>query len=225
VVTFRKLIIAAMLVLGTAYAKPVKQPSWIVIENNSVVQSHNIDFVRPMASITKLMTVMVFLDAKTPSQHEKELIQRTIIASDNRAAKELCEVYPGGYADCIYMMNLKAKEMGLGDTKYIEPTGLSIFNVSTVVELAKIAGEASKYPLIVESSNTRSLKLKKRIYNNTNPNVNKHDVLVSKTGFINASGGCIVMMVKTISGTKTVVLLGSKNTKTRIPEMEKLLKS
>ena len=169
---------------------------------------------------------MVFLDMNPyPSEYYKDLIKRTLISSDNTAAKTLCNDFTGGHSDCIFMMNQKASQLGLTNTRFIEPTGLSVFNVSTAEELVKIVEEASKYPLIVESSNTKSFKIKKHVYNNTNPHVNMYDVIVSKTGYIRMSGGCIVMMIKTADGLKTAILLGSKNTRTRIEEIDRLLKS
>jgi D-alanyl-D-alanine endopeptidase (penicillin-binding protein 7) len=110
------------------------------------------------------------------------------------------------------------------DTKYIEPTGLSVFNVSTAEDLVKLVIAASKYQIINEDSNKESIKMsvgKKKTahFGNTNRLVGKgHEFIVSKTGWITKSGGCIVMMLTTERGIRTVVLLGSKNTKTRIPE-------
>ena len=121
--------------------------------------------------------------------------------------------------------------MKLYNTHYTDASGLNVMNVSTASELVKIVIEASKYPEIVEASKTsqgkieRSTKKKKKhyyIYNNTNPLVSTYDFVVSKTGYIRASGGCIVMMLNTKIGQRIVVLLNSKNTHTRIPEAQKL---
>ena len=95
-------------------------------------------------------------------------------------------------------------------------------NVSTAEDLIKLTLAASKYNAIVEASNKASMtvpnkKSKITVYN-TNPNVGHYAFLVSKTGFISRSGGCIVVMMNTLNGIRTVILLGSKNTKTRIPE-------
>ena len=96
-------------------------------------------------------------------------------------------------------MNMKAQELGLKDTNFFEPTGLSVFNYSTAEELVKIVEEASKYEEIVNASHT-----KKR---NTNPTISKYDYSVSKTGFTNIAGACIVAKVQN----RIVVVLGSKN--------------
>lgn len=207
-------------------AKEITAESWLISDNGNTTSSKNSNQVRSIASITKLVTVMTFLDMNPyPSQRHIELIKRTLISSDNKAAKTLCDDFTGGHSDCIFMMNLKASQLGLKNTRFVEPTGLSVFNVSTAKELVKIVEEASKYPLIVESSNTKSVKIKKHVYNNTNPHINMYNVMVSKTGYIGVSGGCIVMMIKTHDGLKTAILLGSKNTHTRIEEIDRLLKS
>ena len=153
-----------------------------------------------------------------------------LIKSDNRAAETLCENFPAGRSACIVSMNFKAWNIGLTNTHYADPSGLNIMNVSTAEELIKIVMESSKYPVIVKASNTAHGKIvqqakKKRhhiSYNNTNPLVASKDFIVSKTGYIRASGGCIVMMLDTKIGRRIVVLLNSKNTRTRIPEADKL---
>jgi len=122
-------------------------------------------------------------------------------------------------------MNMKAKSLNLDNTRFLEPTGLSIFNVSTAKELVVLVQEAQKYEAIVNASKSSQVKIKLKkkwiIFNNTNPIIGKrHNFLVSKTGYIKASGGCIVMMLDTDIGRRIVVVLGSKNTRTRIPEAE-----
>lgn len=202
--------------LSLAGQKPVEitAKSWIVSSQGQILRGENTTEVRSIGSITKLVTVMVYVDAhkSVTSKKYQELIQRTLITSDNHAANNLCNDYPGGRNDCIFMMNLKARELGLVHTKFADPTGLSVFNISNAEELVKIVEAASKYPEIVKASNTKN--------RNTNPLVGKHQFIVSKTGFINAAGGCIVAM----TDQRVVVILGSKNTHTRIPELEKLLK-
>jgi len=202
--------------LSLAAQKPIEitAKSWLVSSQGRILQGENTTEVRSIASITKLVTVMVYVDAykSVTSKKYQELIQRTLISSDNHAANLLCNDYPGGRNDCIFMMNLKARELGLVHTKFVDPTGLSVFNISNAEELVKIVEAASKYPEIVKASNTK--------IRNTNPLIGKHHFVVSKTGFINAAGGCIVAM----TDQKVVVILGSKNTHTRIPELEKLLR-
>ena len=213
-------------------ALPITAKSWLVADNDgNVIQSENINEIRSIASITKLMTVMVVLDAHQDLDQyikpytRRELIQLALVKSDNNATQLLCKHYPGGNAECVKAMNIKAHFLNMPNTKFIEPTGLSVFNVSTATELIKLVSAASKYPEIVETGKTSQVKIKIRkkwfIFNNTNPIIGKrHEFIVSKTGWITASGGCIVMMLNTDVGKRIVILLGSKNTKTRIPEAE-----
>jgi D-alanyl-D-alanine endopeptidase (penicillin-binding protein 7) len=225
----------------TAYADskpvPITATSWLVAnEDGNIIQGENTDQQRSIASITKLMTVMVVLDAAQDLDEvikpytRRDLIQLALVKSDNHAAHQLCEHYPGGFSSCIRNMNIKAKQLKLKSTRYVDATGLSVMNVSTAEELIKLVLAARTYPEIVEASKTSEvrIKLKKKwfIFHNTNPIIGKrHDFIVSKTGYIRASGGCIVMMLDTEIGRRIVVVLGSKNTRTRIPEAEFIAKN
>ena len=206
--------------------------SWLVADaDGKIIDGANTKEVRSIASITKLMTVMVVLDAKQNLDEKvntytrEQLIDLALIHSNNQAAENLCEAYPTGRHNCIRAMNAKAKDLGLVKTSFVEPTGLSIWNVSTAEDLIILVKAASTYPEIVAASQISEVKIKIRkkwlVFQNTNPIIGKkHKFIVSKTGYINASGGCIVMMLDTDIGHRTVVVLGSKNTKTRIPEAE-----
>jgi D-alanyl-D-alanine endopeptidase (penicillin-binding protein 7) len=235
-VDYRKLVILlGLLVSCQVYAFDwlhVTAKSWLVAdESGKVIQSENADQVRSIASISKLMTVMVVLDK---NQHlndtfgkftRKQLIDLALVHSDNRSAITLCEFYPGGSNECIRAMNVKAQLLGMTNTKFVEASGLSVFNVSTSRELIKLVQAASTYPEIVAAANTSEVKIQIRkkwfVFHNTNPIIGRrHKFIVSKTGFINAAGGCIVLMLDTEIGKRIVIVLGSKNTHTRIPEAE-----
>jgi D-alanyl-D-alanine endopeptidase (penicillin-binding protein 7) len=209
--------------------------SWLVAdESGKIIDGINTTAVRSIASITKLMTVMIVMDANQPldetiptklynqEQTRQTLIDLAIVKSDNKAARLLCEYYPGGFSACIHAMNSKAYALEMPNTKFAEPTGLSVMNVSTAEDLIKMVQAASSYSTIVQASNKSLIvvpvKKSKLVFHNTNPIVGLQSFVVSKTGFINRSGGCIVMMLPTKNGIRTVVLLGSKNTHTRIPE-------
>jgi D-alanyl-D-alanine carboxypeptidase len=196
-----------------------------------IIQGENTKDVRSIASISKLMMAMILLDAKQDLDEyikpysRRELLQLAIVHSDNRATDVLCNNYPGGRTGCVRALNVKADALGLSNTRFTEPTGLSVFNVSTAEELVKMVIAASKYPEIVTASKTTAVKIKIKkkwlVFRNTNPIIGqRHDFIVSKTGYIRASGGCIVMMLNTDVGQRIVVVLGSKNTHTRIPEAE-----
>lgn len=214
------------------WAMKLTADSWLVADSNgNILQGENVDQIRPIASITKLMTVMVVLDAKQDLNEQlgiytrHDLLQLALVKSDNRAAIELCNNYPAGKEQCVRAMNMKAIALGLPNTRFLEPTGLSVFNVSTAKELIKLVQSAQGYDQIVEASRSSQVKIKIKkkwlVFNNTNPIIGKrHSFIVSKTGYINASGGCIVMMLDTDIGRRIVIVLGSKNTRTRIPEAE-----
>ena len=206
--------------------------SWLVAdEKGTVINSVNIDQQRSIASITKLLTVMIVLDAnqnlnqKIKPYTRQQLIDLALIRSNNLASEKLCQNYPGGRSSCVHAMNNKAAELGMHHSKFVDPTGLGIGNVSTAWDLIRLVQAAQTYPKIVAASKTSSMKFKHkkkwRTYNNTNPIIAKgYNFYVSKTGWITASGGCIVMMLDTALGKRIVILLGSKNTRTRIREAE-----
>ena len=230
------LSLTLVIVSVPALAQKITATSWLVADGSGrVIESVNADQQRSIASITKLMTAMVVLDAnqdleeKINNYTRKELLHLMLIKSDNRASDLLCEHYPAGRSACLTAMNFKATQLGLSHTHYADPSGLNVMNVSTAEELVKIVIASSGYPIIVEASNMPQGKIKKKkqylSFNNTNPLVSSKDFIVSKTGYIRASGGCIVMMLDTKIGRRIVVLLNSRNTHTRIPEANKLAMS
>ena len=237
-----KLISSLALISCSAIAgQSLTAQAWLVADiNGRIFEGSNITEVRSIASITKLMTVMVVLDSgqslteTIPKKlYNKQLtreilIDLAIVKSDNNAAKMLCDYYPNGYQSCIEAMNAKAISLQMKNSIFTDPTGKYYTNVSTAEDLIKLVFAASTYPLIVEASNMDAVrwsigKKKTAEFRNTNSLVGHgYKFLVSKTGFINKAGGCIVMMIDTSQGIRTVVLLGSKNTKTRIPEAQML---
>ena len=246
------ILLSSLLLCLTAEAKPITAKSFLVTDTHGeVILEKNADRVQPIASITKLMTAIVVLDADQALDEEllinyrlsgkyhtslprsvktlprQTLLNLAIVKSDNLAAYTLCANYPGGVNQCVRAMNAKAASMQLIHTRYADPTGLDPENVSTARELAQLVIQSSYYKHITDASGmpSVSIKVKRRWwqFGNTNPLVKRSDnIRVSKTGFINASGGCLVMMVDTSVGQRVIVLLNSKNTRTRIPEAEKI---
>lgn len=213
--------------------------SWLVANSTgTILQGANTGDVRSIASISKLMTVMIVIDAGqsldeviTSKLYDKEqtrqtLIDLAIVKSDNQAARLLCEFYPGGFSACMKAMNKKASQLNMPSTKFVDPTGLNVMNVSTAEDLVKLVMAASSYNSIVNASSKSTIavqsKKNKLVFHNTNPLAGQLQFVVSKTGFINRSGGCIVMMLPTANGIRTVILLGSKNTHTRVPEARQI---
>lgn len=212
-------------------------------QTNQILYARNPDAVVPIASVSKLMTAMVILDAKQPLsevinveiaqtkelknvysrvrlnsyQSRQEMLLLTLMSSENRAASTLAHHYPGGYTKFMAAMNSKAKNLGLKNTHFVEPTGLSYSNVSTARDLVKMVQAAAKYPLISQLSTTpnKSTRFIKPNYAlsfvNTNPLVrqNKWDIHLSKTGFNNKAGHCLVMLTEVQNRTVAMVLLDS----------------
>lgn len=227
-------------------ATSIRAKSWLIADaDGKILESENIDIVQPIASITKLMTAMVVLDSnpnltmpvnkkfKGLSVTKEQILNLAIIKSDNTAAKLLCETYHKGYAECIADMNLKARMLGMYDTRFEDSSGLDNRNVSSPRDLVKLLQAAERYPEIVNASNQlvgelikkKKRKLAKWRFTNTNPLVGKYNVIVSKTGYVKASGGCLVMSVYVNNKKKLFVVLNSTTTRTRIHDMESLILS
>jgi D-alanyl-D-alanine endopeptidase (penicillin-binding protein 7) len=185
----------------------VKSASVLVQDQISgeVLFERNSDAVVPIASITKLMTAMVALDAR-PALDEvlvvseedidqlkgtrsrlaigtrltrEEMLHLALMSSENRASSALSRHYPGGQRAFIAAMNQKAIELGLADTRFFDSTGLDPHNVSSARDLAKMVAASSTYPLIREFSTTRDgsfdVKGKMLHFNNTNALVSSSD--------------------------------------------------
>lgn len=165
-------------VAGRDAIPELKSSAALVIDQGSgrPLFAKNVDSVMPIASITKLMTAMVVLDAALPlderiaiSEADKdmikgtrsrlhvgtvltrgELLQLALMASENRAAEALTRVFPGSSRSFVAAMNQKAVELGMWRTRFVDGTGLSSDNVSTAQDLTKLVAAAHKYPLIRE---------------------------------------------------------------------------
>lgn len=198
------------------------------LQTGQVIYENKPDQVVPIASVTKLMTAMVVLDAKqsmsediavdisqtkemkgvfsrvklgsTLSRHDMMLI--ALMSSENRAAATLAHHYPGGYNAFITAMNAKARALGMSHTRYVEPTGLSEQNVSTARDLSKLLTAARRYPMLSELSTTKekTVSFKKPNYtlgfHNTDHLLNQKnwDIQITKTGFTDKAGHCLVLV-------------------------------
>jgi D-alanyl-D-alanine endopeptidase (penicillin-binding protein 7) len=214
---------------------PISAKSWVIADvNGKIIKGANTNDLRSIASITKLMTAMVVLDAsqnldeKINDISRRQHLRLALIRSNNDSSDLLCEHYPGGYQACVDAMNAKARSLKMRDTSFVDASGLDDDNVSTSSSLIKLVLAAQTYPLIVKSSQTPKMRIKLDegyySYKNTNPLVSKK-FIVSKTGYIRAAGGCIALLMDTNKGRRVVVILGSKNTHTRIPEVKHLVRN
>ncbi|HEY5636154.1 MAG TPA: D-alanyl-D-alanine endopeptidase [Burkholderiales bacterium] len=210
----------------------------------------------PIASITKLMTAMVVLDAKLNLEQRvaistddidtvkgsrsklrtgsvltrDELLLIALMASENRAASALGRTYPGGTRAFIDAMNAKARALGMGNSHFVDATGLSPENVASAQDLARMVGAAHGYPLIREYSTRESATVeafgRTLAYRNTNGLVRSPnwDISVSKTGFISEAGRCLVMQVRVGARDLIVVLLDSWGKYSRIGDANRIRK-
>ena len=222
-----------------------------------VVFDKNGDKLTPIASITKLMTAIVMLesgldleapvalaredvDMKKGSRSRlrtgamltrDELLLLSLMASENRAAAALGRSYPGGTQAFVAAMNDMAAELQMGDTRLVDPTGLSAGNVSSARDLAKLVRAAHGYPLIREYSTrdkaTVLLSGKQKMnFHNTNGLVrnSRWEIDLSKTGYISEAGRCLVMQVRLASKDLIVVLLDSWGKHSRVADANRIRK-
>ncbi|MBI4124079.1 MAG: D-alanyl-D-alanine endopeptidase [Betaproteobacteria bacterium] len=225
-------------------------------ETGEAVIDKNSEAVVPIASITKLMTAMVILDrgldletrivlsrddlrtikrSRTrlrtgASLTRDELLMLSLMASENLAAAALARTYPGGMDAFVEAMNAKAEALGMSDTRFVEPTGLSPQNVSSARDLAQLVRAANNYPLIREYSTRErgTVQVFKRplSFGNTNRLVRSShwDIDLSKTGYISQAGRCLVMRVHLASKDLIVVLLDSWGRQSRIGDANRIRK-
>ena len=238
--------VLVFLTLCPAWAKPaavldypadLTARSWLVADaNNTILAGKDTATVRSIGSITKLMTVLAVLETRPMLDQSfsyskqlrltrQELIEIALVRSDNHAADMLCYNYPGGYKNCIQAMNQLAVKYDMPNTRFTDASGLQPGNVSTGEDLLKLLNIAEKNYLIVGAASKTDVKIKNKkkwlVFKQTNPLIgHRHRFIVSKTGTTNAAGGCIVLTVETERGLRRVVVLGSKNGRTRIPEAE-----
>ena len=223
-------------------------------DTNEVLLSKNDQAILPIASITKLMTGVVLSEAKLSMEEsititqddvdtEKgsssrlkvgttltrgELLHLSLMASENRAAHAIGRTYPGGLNAFVDLMNAKAISLGMRDTRYIEPTGLSSKNQSSAKDLATLVSFAYQDPILRELStspsyqvevgkHTLNYKTTNRLIKNPN-----WDIGLQKTGYISEAGQCLVMQAK-IAGRKLImVFLDSAGKLSRITDAERV---
>ena len=227
-------------------------------ESGETLYEKNSETVLPIASITKLMTALVVLErgldleqrvvinredfAVTRNARMRarlrpgsvltrdELLLLSLMASDNLAAAALARTFPGGMEAFVAAMNAEAARLGLNDTRFADPTGLSADNVSSAQDLARLVKAAHGYPLIREYSTRPSAHVRARGgtvgYNNTNSLVRSGswDIELSKTGYIAAAGRCLVMHLRVASRDLVVILLDSWGKYSRIDDARRIRK-
>jgi len=223
-----------------------------------IIYAKNTNQSTPIASVTKLMTAMVMLDAHLPMDdllfigdedvdylkrtHSRlnvgtqltrgELLQLALMSSENRAASALARNYPGGIGVFMAAMNRKAEVLGMKSTHFYDATGLDSNNVSTAEDLVKMVNAAYHYPEIRQVTTTASQEI--TLYGRENPInfVNTNSLVrgsdwvigLSKTGFINEAGRCLVMQAEISGQPMIIVLLDSAGKQSRIGDANRIRK-
>jgi D-alanyl-D-alanine endopeptidase (penicillin-binding protein 7) len=225
-------------------------------ETNEILLNKNSQAVLPIASITKLMTAMVVTADDAPMDEvltisqddvdtEKgsssrlrvgtqmtrgDMLQLALMSSENRAANALGRSYRGGLSAFVSAMNTKAALLGMQDTRYVEPTGLSSHNQSSARDLAVLVKAAYQVPTIRELSTTaeRQVAVGKRQlqFHTTNRLVKSPDwdIGLQKTGYISEAGQCLVMQAQFAGRKLIMVLLDSAGKYSRIGDAERIRK-
>jgi D-alanyl-D-alanine endopeptidase (penicillin-binding protein 7) len=215
----------------------------VINSTGDIIYRKDASTVRPIASITKLMTAMVIIDSGvdleqkiTVTRDDRDLVQMTgsrldygatlsrremimlaVMSSENRAAMALGRTFPGGLEHFVEQMNRKAVQLGMADSRFADPAGLHVENVSTASDLVRMVRAAYQYPLIRQASTSTRLEVRPwpsrgpLTYGNTNrllKNQNWH-IALSKTGYLNEAGRCLVMQATIEGESVSIVLLNS----------------
>ena len=223
-------------------------------DTNEVLFSKNDQAVLPIASLTKLMTGLIISEANLPLDDkitvtqddvdtEKgsssrlrvgtelsrgELLHLALMSSENRAAHALGRTYPGGLLVFVKLMNSKAQVLGMKDTRYVEPTGLSSLNQSSARDLVKLVDVAHRQPLMRELTTSTGYQVavgnRTLQFNNTNRLVKNPtwDIGLQKTGYIAEAGRCLVMQTKVAGRQLIMVFLDSAGKLTRLADAERV---
>ncbi|MDQ6640488.1 MAG: D-alanyl-D-alanine endopeptidase [Pseudomonadota bacterium] len=223
-------------------------------DTNEILFSKNSQAILPIASLTKLMTAMVVTAAHQPLDEtititdedidtekgsrsrlrvgtqlrREDMLHLALMSSENRAANALGRNYPGGLGAFVAAMNQKARQLGMNDTHYVEPTGLSSGNQSSARDLATLVGAAHEVQLIRELSTSPEymVEVGNRAvqFRNTNGLVKspEWDIGLQKTGYISEAGRCLVMQAKMAGRHLIMVFLDSAGKYSRIGDAERV---
>lgn len=223
-------------------------------DTHEVLLSKNDQAVLPIASLTKLMTGVIVSEAHLSMDEnititqddvdtEKgsssrlavgstlsrgEMLHLALMSSENRAAHALGRTFPGGLSAFVALMNAKAKSLGMVDTSYVEPTGLSSKNQSSARDLAVLVNAAHTDPVLRELTTSPGYQVEvgRRTlqYNNTNRLVKNPawDIGLQKTGYISEAGQCLVMQAKVAGRKLIMVFLDSAGKLSRIADAERV---
>jgi D-alanyl-D-alanine endopeptidase (penicillin-binding protein 7) len=238
-----RFVLCAAALIACTHSVARDRPSlWLYnITKDEIVKAYNHNHSMPIASITKLMTAMIALDNDTDLDRKiivsagsklgagwhtrRDVLTAMLVRSDNYAAESLAQDFPGGRRAFVSAMNQRAESIGMQNTRFGDPSGLSSSNVSTASSIGTMVMVASMYPFIVETSVkkhvlfevNRKRKIRTIALDNTNrPLLFEFDqIKVSKTGFTNPAGWCVGMLVKSKNQEFIVVILNARSKQDR----------
>ncbi len=210
------------------------------MDTAEILFARNEDAVRPIASITKLMAALTLVKAGLPMDEmitidasdtrstselpsrltagaklsRADLLRLALVPSENSAAQALGRTYTGGTAAFVAAMNAEARALGMTDSSFAEPSGLSNDNQSSAKDLVKLLQAISAQPLIRQYASEASYQAAGQTFRNTNILLGRPqwDILVSKTGTTREAGDCLVMAVKVGQRNLAMVLLNAQGT-------------
>jgi D-alanyl-D-alanine endopeptidase (penicillin-binding protein 7) len=234
----RKILVTILSLFIFSTSQAAQPPSVLVynLTTDTVVEQANANEVRPIASITKLMTAVVALDYynldqkikinKQKTEQVNVLLTSLLVRSDNSAAEALAKSYPGGRSAFIAAMNGKARQLNLEHTKFIDPSGLGVFNLSTANELVDLLVHAYRYNFIRAVANqpeiytvvkTKYGYKERPAYTSTSKNLLSEfdNIVLTKTGYTSRAGRCIILMVEKAGQMQAIVILGEPTKKHR----------
>jgi serine-type D-Ala-D-Ala endopeptidase (penicillin-binding protein 7) len=241
------LIAISVLMISQAHARG---PSHLVldIDDNRTISASNDTVVRPIASITKLMTALIVIEFKIDTDEyinyhgtiwrdkkvkRSDLLESLLIKSDNSAAEALANSIPGGRAVFIDMMNSRARSLGMTNTVFEDPSGLGRNNLSTAQDLAILVSTAYEHPKISNTSASKYFKVevknKRKITYMTVGNTNGQllevfdSITLSKTGYTNPAGRCLVVLVEKNNKRYAIIILGERTSGDRFYRARNLI--
>lgn len=223
-------------------------------DTHEILLGKNDTVTLPVASLTKLMTGLIIAEAGLPMNQRivitradidrlknsgsrlavgarltrQQALHVSLMSSENRAAHALARTYPGGVTRFVERMNQKAHELGMMDTRFVDPTGLSSGNQSSARDIAILAAATYEVPLIrkftVSSNYSLPVGNHRIQYRNSNRLVERDawDIGLQKTGFIREAGRCVVMQVNVAGRNLIMVLLDANNNSARTNDAERM---
>jgi D-alanyl-D-alanine endopeptidase (penicillin-binding protein 7) len=244
-------LLALVLFVNSAWAKDVPSILLYNLSKNETIIEQSVNSVRPLASITKLMTAMVAMDSGISLYRQlplyaklgsflpiknwtrEELLTATLVRSDNAAAETLAHDYPGGRPAFIAAMNAKARLLGMTNTNFNDASGLSNRNVSTAKDISKLLLAARSYDIIRDNSVKKQAIIETQIGKRVRTIKLDHtsasmlfkfdNIVVTKTGLTSLAGWCVAMVVEENGQTYHIVVLGSKTKQQRLDKIKEIM--